>query len=85
MTESNLSDFGTVIHFDLPEDSLLYTQRVLRKADEDQLFLVFCTDLELAFIKKLEQMQGKKMQQMELPEDLFIETKSKKRINNTEE
>lgn len=85
MTESNLSDFGTVIHFDLPEDSLLYTQRVLRKADEDQLFLVFCTDLELAFIKKLEQMQGKKMQQMELPEDLFIETKPKKRINNTEE
>jgi ATP-dependent RNA helicase RhlE len=85
MQETDLTDFASIIHFDIPTDSLLYIQRVLRKLDEEQLFLTFCTDLELADVKKLEQMQGKKMQLMELPDDLYIETKSKKKGDKTED
>jgi ATP-dependent RNA helicase RhlE len=82
MQETDLKDFASVIHFDLPEDTILYTQRVLRKAENEQLFLTFCTDLELADVKKLEQIQGKKMDIMDLPQDLFIETKPRKKVDN---
>jgi ATP-dependent RNA helicase RhlE len=82
MQEIDLKDFASVIHFDLPEDAILYTQRVLRKAELEQLFLTFCTDLELADVKKLEQLQGKKMDVMDLPDDLFIETKARKKVDN---
>jgi ATP-dependent RNA helicase RhlE len=70
----SVSDFPCVLHFDIPEDELVYTKRLLRRDDtlEDQLALTFSTELELDLIKKLEQKQGKKMQKMDLPETLFI-------------
>lgn len=69
-----VSDFLGVLHFDIPEDEVVYTRRLLIQdtTPTDQLALTFATELELDIIKKLEQVQGKKMQQMELPEDLFI-------------
>jgi ATP-dependent RNA helicase RhlE len=71
----NVADFPCVIHFDIPEDGMVYTQNVLIRAETqlDQLALTFCTDLELTNIRKLEQIQGKKMQVMELPAELFID------------
>lgn len=69
-----VSDFPCVLHFDIPEDEVVYTRRLLVQDNtpEDQLALTFATELELDVIKKLEQVQGKKMQRMELPEGLFI-------------
>jgi ATP-dependent RNA helicase RhlE len=79
----DVADFPSIIHFDIPEDGLQYLQRVMQKDDtiKDQLCLTFCTDLELADIRRLEQSQGKKMQQMDLPDDLYImKEKPKKKI-----
>ncbi|HET8830181.1 MAG TPA: DEAD/DEAH box helicase, partial [Pelobium sp.] len=72
--ELNVSDFPSIIHFDIPEQEITYTQRVLSRSEsqDDQLALTFCTDLELSQIRRLEQKQGKKMHLMELPEDLYI-------------
>ncbi|MBK0384342.1 DEAD/DEAH box helicase [Pedobacter sp. SD-b] len=80
--EVQVSDFPCLIHLDIPKDALTYLQRMLIKENTqtDQLCLTFCTDLELADIKRLEQKQGKKMQQMQLPDDLYIvKEKTKKK------
>ncbi|MEO5911923.1 MAG: DEAD/DEAH box helicase [Pelobium sp.] len=86
VTEMSVSDFPCIIHFDLPEDSMMYTQRVLNKEESqsDQLFLTFCTDLELSDIRKLEQIQGKKMQQITLPDELYVVKERKKKISKEE-
>jgi ATP-dependent RNA helicase RhlE len=70
----NVADFPCIIHFDIPEEEMVYTQNVLIREENqaDQLALTFCTDLELTNIRKLEQRQGKKMQVMDLPPELFI-------------
>ena len=72
--ELNVSDFPCIVHFDIPEQEITYTQRVLmrKESQQDQLAITFCTDLELSQIRRLEQKQGKKMQLMELPEELYI-------------
>jgi ATP-dependent RNA helicase RhlE len=74
VTDINVAQFPCIIHFDIPQDEVTYTQRVLLREDTqvDQLALTFCTELELTAIRKLEQLQGKKMQIMDLPEELFI-------------
>ncbi|MBD3748181.1 MAG: DEAD/DEAH box helicase [Sphingobacteriales bacterium] len=70
----SVNDFPCILHFDLPEDEVVYTRRLLIEDNTqiDQLALTFATELELDVIKKLEQVQGKKMQRMELPKELFI-------------
>jgi ATP-dependent RNA helicase RhlE len=83
VVEMDVSSFPCIIHFDIPEDGLQYLQRVMQKDDtiKDQLCLTLCTDLELADVRRLEQSQGKKMQQMDLPDDLYImKEKPKKKI-----
>ncbi len=84
--ELNVSDFPCIVHFDIPEQEITYTQRVLlrNESQQDQLALTFCTDLELSQIRRLEQKQGKKMQIMDLPEDLYI-VKDKPKKNIAEE
>jgi ATP-dependent RNA helicase RhlE len=83
----DLVQFPTFIHFDIPELPHLYTQRVLLKSEEqnDQLAFTFCTDLELSEVRKLEQLQGKRMQLIDLPEDLYIEKETNKRKPKKEE
>ncbi len=75
------------IHFDIPEDNNVYTRRVLLgDLDANQhLFITFCTDLELSQIRKLEQIQGKRMALIDLPEDLYIETETPKKKAIVEE
>ena len=74
VSDVNVSEFPCIMHFDIPEDEMAYTQRVLFRENTlpDQLALTFCTDLELTTVRRLEQIQGKKMQVMDLPEELFI-------------
>lgn len=76
-----IGDFPCVLHFDLPEEEVVYTRRLLIQENtlKDQLALTFATELELDIIKKLEQVQGKKMQRMELPKELFIVKNEPKR------
>ncbi len=74
VVDINVSQLPCIIHFDIPQEEMTYTQRVLLREDTpvDQLALTFCTDLELTAVRKLEQLQGRKMQIMDLPEELFI-------------
>ncbi|MDA9555642.1 DEAD/DEAH box helicase [Pelobium sp.] len=83
LTETQFQEFPCLLHFDIPEDELLYTQRLLKTTDTqtDQLAITFCTDLELTQIRKLEQAQGKKMQLMDLPDDLFIVQETNKKTS----
>ncbi|MRX48058.1 DEAD/DEAH box helicase [Pedobacter puniceum] len=83
----DLSQLPIFIHFDIPEDDSQYLKRVILKSDDqkDHLAITLCTDLELLQIKKLEQKQGKKMQLMDLPDDLYIEKESKKKKEEEEE
>ncbi len=75
------------IHFDIPDDNDVYTRRVLLgNADaNERLFITFCTDLELSQIRKLEQIQGKRMALIALPDDLYIETETPKKKVQVEE
>ena len=83
----SIANFPCIFQFDIPEEEITYTQRVLIKDEtlEDQLQFTFCTDLELATIKRLEQIQGKKMQTLDLPDGLFIvkETFNKTKIGDS--
>jgi ATP-dependent RNA helicase RhlE len=75
MPQIDLTAFPYFIHFDIPEEEHIYSQRVLLKseAQNDQLAITLCTDLDLSEVRKLEQKQGKRMQVMDLPEELYIE------------
>jgi len=75
------------IHFDITEDNDVYIRRVLlgNNNDNERLFINFCTDLELSQIRKLEQIQGKRMALINLPEDLYIETETPKKKAVAEE
>jgi ATP-dependent RNA helicase RhlE len=75
--ESSLSGIPFVIHFELPEDRMLYINRVLKKEDVDFVALNFVADLELSELRKIEQAIGRKMEEAELPDDLLIEDTSK--------
>ncbi len=76
-----------LMFFDLPIDQDAYRQKVLWLAEqqEDQIALVLLTDLELSDFRKIEQDLGQRAQEMELPQDLFIETENKRRKTEDEE
>lgn len=71
--EASLSDIPFVIHFELPDDRMLYINRVIKKEDVDLVALNFIADLELPQLRKIEQALGHKMDEAELPEDLKID------------
>lgn len=75
--EEKLTDIPFVIHFELPEDKMLYINRVMKSDDVDLVALNFITDLELPQLKKIEQVIGQKLEEAELPENLLIEDLSK--------
>ncbi|GAB2694512.1 DEAD/DEAH box helicase [Mucilaginibacter koreensis] len=77
---AELQDIPFLIHFELPETTDGYLNRVINAglpADEETLALTFATDLELAQVKKIEQTSGQKMAVIELPEDLLIQKEKK--------
>lgn len=75
--ESSLSGIPFVFHFELPEDMMLYINRVLKKEDVDFVALNFIADLELSELRKIEQATGQKMEEADLPDDLLVEDTSK--------
>ncbi len=69
-----------LIHFELPATPEAYLNRVVKGSaitDDETLALTFATDLELAAVKKIEQVSGQKMATTELPENLVIQTDKK--------
>lgn len=75
--ETSLTNIPFIIHFELPEDKMLYINRVIKKDEVDLVALNFITDLELPQLRKIEQAIGHKLEEAELPEDLKIEDMGK--------
>lgn len=70
----SLSHISSVFHFELPEQNEVYVNRILKNnPDEERLGILFATDLELASVKKIEQITGQKIDWIELPENLLVE------------
>ena len=85
----DLSDIHYMFHFEVPEEKETFLSRIVKEGEEEVVAITFATDLELAEIKKIEQSIGKKIEVMELPEDLIIDKsvkpapiKTKKEVND---
>ena len=75
--EASLTNIPFIIHFELPEDKMLYINRVIKKDEVDLVALNFITDLELPQLRKIEQAIGHKLEEAELPEGLKIDEAGK--------
>lgn len=75
--EASLTSIPFIIHFELPEDKMLYINRLIKKDEVDLVALNFITDLELPQLRKIEQAIGHKLEDAELPEDLKIDDMGK--------
>lgn len=75
--ETSLTNIPFITHFELPEDKMLYINRVIKKDEVDLVALNFITDLELPQLRKIEQAIGHKLEEAELPEDLKIDDMGK--------
>lgn len=85
----DLSGIHYMFHFEVPEEKETFLSRVVKEGEEEVVAITFATDLELAEIKKIEQSIGKKIEVMELPDDLIIDksvkpapVKTKKEVND---
>jgi superfamily II DNA/RNA helicase len=74
--EVDLSGIPFIIHFDLPAEKETFISRIINhhpNSDDETLAITFATDMELSFIKKIEQATGKKTPIAALPDELVIE------------
>jgi ATP-dependent RNA helicase RhlE len=82
----DLTGISTLIHFEIPEDTEKFIQRMIRdKSDPDKVSsVILATDLELILVKKIEQTIGQKIEQFDLPASLNIiaEQKDKKKVKS---
>ncbi len=87
LESADLSTLPFVFFFDIPEEPNIYLQKVIVKseAQQEQIALVLCTDLELATVKKLEHKLGSKMNLMDLPDELDVELEPRRKKNEEEE
>lgn len=90
VTESNdeidLSGIPFLIHFDIPQDTDTYINRVTNTiGDDETIALTFATDMELSLVKQIEHATGNKMEPSALPEDLVIVNDPKSRTQPTKQ
>lgn len=86
----DLSGINFMFHFEVPEEKETFLGRVVKEgADQEVVSITFATDLELAEVRKIEQSMGKKIDVVDLPEDLVIDksvkvaaVKVKKEVND---
>lgn len=85
----DLSGINFMFHFEVPEAKETFLGRVVKEGEEEVVAITFATDLELAEVRKIEQSMGKKIDVVDLPEDLVIDksvktatVKVKKEVND---
>lgn len=85
----DLSGIHFMFHFEVPEEKETFLSRVVKGGEEEVVAITFATDLELTEIRKIEQSLGKRIEVMDLPEDLVIDksvkaaaVKSKKEVDS---
>ncbi|WP_316815871.1 DEAD/DEAH box helicase [Pedobacter nyackensis] len=69
----DLSGINFMFHFEVPEEKETFLSRVVKEGEEEVVAITFATDLELAEVRKIEQSMGKKIEVIDLPEDLVID------------
>jgi ATP-dependent RNA helicase RhlE len=76
---NDLRGINLLIHFEVPEDTETFIQRMLKDTNEthEVSSVILATDLELASVKKIEQTIGQKITAEELPDGLNIITEQK--------
>jgi ATP-dependent RNA helicase RhlE len=81
----DLQGVSFIFHFEIPEEKETFLSRIVKNkaVEEEVVAITFSTDLELSQVRKIEQSIGQKMEVLELPEDLMIETakKAKKAVD----
>jgi superfamily II DNA/RNA helicase len=76
-----LEDIPFLIHFELPDDKEIFIGRIINQypdKKDETMAITFSTDIELATIKKIEQVIGAKIPLAELPDELHIEKERKR-------
>lgn len=75
----DLTGISFIFHFELPEEKEIFLSRIVKnkEVEEEVVAITFSTDLELSQVRKIEQSIGQKMEVLDLPEDLMIETAKK--------
>ncbi len=74
----DLSGIPFIFHFDVPEEKEVFLSRIVKNKDaEEVVSITFSTDLELLQVRKIEQAMGRKMEVMELPEEVTVDKPSK--------
>lgn len=69
----DLSAVPFIFQFELPNEKEEFLNHLVKNDEnEESVVLTFTTDLELPMVKKIEQAVGKRMDILELPEDLAI-------------
>lgn len=68
----DLSGIPFIFHFEIPEKTDVFAQHVLKTSDDEAMAITFATDIELPELKKIEQLLGKKIPSIPLPDDLII-------------
>jgi ATP-dependent RNA helicase RhlE len=75
----DLRGISLLIHFEIPEDTEIFVQRMIKDNYEDGKVssLILATDLELVLVKKIEQTIGQKIEADSLPYGLHVITEQK--------
>jgi len=85
--EVDLADIPFIFQFELPNEKEQFLQYLVKdNSNAETVVLTFSTDLELPMVRKIEQVIGKRMDILDLPEDLVIYNPSadnKKRKTNS--
>lgn len=68
----DLSGIPFIFHFEIPENREVFVQHVVKTSNDEAMAITFATDIELPELKKIEQLLGKKIPVMPLPDDLII-------------
>lgn len=77
LADVDFSNIPFVFQFELPEDGTVYLNRLLKRDEQDLVFLTFVNDLELPELKRIEQAVGQKFEFNELPENLHVDATRK--------
>jgi superfamily II DNA/RNA helicase len=77
---TDLHPIPVIIHFELPDNKEVLIERIINTAaneSEETMCITFATDLELAEVKRIEQIIGQKIPVAEVPDELIIQQEKK--------
>ncbi|MGZ3757215.1 MAG: DEAD/DEAH box helicase [Mucilaginibacter sp.] len=77
---ADLHPIPVIIHFELPDNKDMLVERIINHqtdGGDETMCITFATDLELAEVKRIEQIIGQKIPVAEVPDELIIQQEKK--------